>query len=200
VHAYAAATIHGNKISKCRMEGVELLPRSTAVMSTNDIFQNHWGVSVKDGAAPQLNHNGIHHNEHVGVFNEGGRGGLHEKEIFSNGREGVIIKRGGAPVLNRNTIRENAKAGVFVEDDGQGIIEDNDIHGNRESGVAIGIGGAPTVLRNRIHDNNGYGVWCADNAAGTVTGNDLARNAFGARHPKEDEPHPSTTLFKDNTD
>jgi len=198
VHPETDASIHRTRISKCRMEGVELLADATAHIHQNEIFQNQWGVSIKEHANPRLTNNRIHHNEHVGVFVEGGFGQLQENEIFSNGREGVLIKDFGSPYMNRNTIRENIKAGVYVEAGGQGLIEDNDIRDNRESGVAIGNGGAPTVRSNRIHGNNGKGVWCADHATGTVEENDLHGNAFGARHPMDGEHHPSRTVFKDN--
>lgn len=198
VHPETDASIVRTKISKCRMEGLELLADATAQIHQNEIFQNQWGVSIKEHANPRLTNNRIHHNEHVGVFVEGGFGQLHENEIFSNGREGVLIKDFGSPYMDRNTIRENIKAGVYVEAGGQGLIEDNDIRDNRESGVAIGDGGAPTVRNNRIHGNNGKGVWCADHAKGTVEENDLQGNAFGARHPMDGEHHPSQTVFKDN--
>ena len=161
------------------------------------------GIVIKAGAEPMIQGNKICHNRGNGLYVfDGGRGVVHDNDIFDNGSSGlvarhthtrthararththththtsgVVVRSLGDPQLTRNRIHHGKKNGVYIYLNGRGTLEGNDIFDNKMDGISVKSGGNPTVTGNVVRDGKGKGIFVHDKGRGNFEGNDVIGN------------------------
>ena len=129
------------------------------------IFRNiisgneHRGITIKDGADPQVINNEIRNNAQSGVYiHTQAHGVISGNVISDNGYRGITIKDGSDPEIDHNTVVNNAYDGIWIYLDANPVIHNNIVAKNGRYGIDTigyyhGTDGRPTVSYNDVWGN-----------------------------------------------
>jgi len=130
-------------------------------ISSCDIYNNFWGISIGPNSFIQVFNNTIHSN-YMGITLSGDGGDIINATIISNRMHGNISaaihgerSASGALVISHNLLNDNLDDGIRLSAPMDIVISDNTIVSNMKAGLNL-LAGTALLIRNNIIAMNKY--------------------------------------------
>lgn len=177
--------IEGNVCYRNMGGGIGSMKGSTAVIETNECFENFYAGIGCDASSPVIKDNLCHDNIRAGIgISEGSSPKVTGNRCFKNRRAGIGIRTGAdtRPTVEANECRDNDMAGIGIEEGARPTLTKNKLINNKL--VAIGVsGGSEAVIQDNDLAREGGAppmIAVLENCQATITDNTIRGGGVAA--------------------
>ncbi len=147
----------GINVFDINYNGIFINNAGYGIIESSTIWDNVYGIYLKDSAFIQIISNRVYKNSYSGIILfKSALVTIENNTVTSNFGSGITISESAGVLVIDNFVEDNVGSGIISGSSTYLTIYNNVAHSNRQAGITIGTNSAHIKVENNIVTKNGY--------------------------------------------